>query len=66
MDSQGQSQLSFFTQEPATSKLSARQVNLLRSPKKGGMAADEIAEYWGDADIEEIHNRVLEWKAKRR
>ena len=30
-----------------------------------GDSVKEIAEYWGDANIEEIHNRVLEWKAKR-
>jgi len=30
-----------------------------------GDSVKEIAEYWGDADIEEIHNRVMEWKAKR-
>ena len=30
-----------------------------------GDSVKEIADYWGDATIEEIHNRVLEWKAKQ-
>lgn len=30
-----------------------------------GDSVKELAEYWGDANIEEIHNRVMEWKAKR-
>ena len=30
-----------------------------------GDSVYEIAEYWGDASIEDIHNRVIEWKAKR-
>ena len=29
-----------------------------------GDAVKEITEYWGDASMEEIHNRVMEWKAK--
>ena len=29
-----------------------------------GDSVKEIAEYWGDANIEEIHNRIVEWKAK--
>ena len=52
MDSWGQSQLSFFTQEPATSKLSARQVNILRSSKKGGMAADDSQPYLDELGVE--------------
>ncbi len=30
-----------------------------------GDSAQEIADYWGDASIDEIHNRVTAWKAKR-
>lgn len=30
-----------------------------------GDSVKEIAEYWGDASIEEIHQRVVEWKSKR-
>ena len=29
-----------------------------------GDSVKEIAEYWGDDNIEEIHNRIVEWKAK--
>jgi len=28
-----------------------------------GDSVKEIAEYWGDASIEEIHNKVIEWKS---
>ncbi|MCL0065850.1 hypothetical protein M1N79_03065 [Dehalococcoidia bacterium] len=31
-----------------------------------GDSVKEIAEYWGDAGIEEIHTRVMEWKANIR
>ena len=31
-----------------------------------GDSVKEIAEYWGDASIEEIHTRVMEWKANIR
>ena len=31
-----------------------------------GDSVKEIAEYWGDAGIEEIHIRVMEWKANVR
>ncbi len=30
-----------------------------------GDSAQEIADYWGDASIDEIHNRVTAWKVKR-
>jgi hypothetical protein len=30
-----------------------------------GDSVKEIAEYWGDATIEEIHERVVAWKAKQ-
>ena len=30
-----------------------------------GDSVKEIAEYWGDANIEEIQRRVVEWKSKR-
>jgi len=30
-----------------------------------GDSVKEIAEFWGDAPIEEIHNRVIGWKAKQ-
>ncbi len=29
-----------------------------------GDSVKEIAEYWGEATIEEIHNRVVDWAAK--
>lgn len=31
-----------------------------------GDSVKEIAEYWGDASIEAIQDRVLEWKSNRR
>jgi hypothetical protein len=31
-----------------------------------GDSVKEIAEYWGDASIDEIHDQVMEWKATRR
>ncbi|MCL0069190.1 hypothetical protein M1O18_01710 [Dehalococcoidia bacterium] len=31
-----------------------------------GDSVKEIAEYWGNASIEEIHTRVMEWKANIR
>jgi len=31
-----------------------------------GDSVQEIADYWGNASIEEIHNQVLMWKAKRK
>jgi hypothetical protein len=30
-----------------------------------GDSVKEIADYWGDASIEEIHNQVTDWKAKQ-
>jgi hypothetical protein len=30
-----------------------------------GDSVKEIANYWGDASIDEIHNQVILWKAKR-
>ncbi len=30
-----------------------------------GDTVQEIHDYWGKANIEEIHQRVLAWKAKR-
>ena len=30
-----------------------------------GDSVKEIAAYWGDASIEEIYQRVVEWKSKR-
>lgn len=30
-----------------------------------GDSVKEIAEFWGKASIEEIHDRVLEWKVKQ-
>jgi len=30
-----------------------------------GDSVKEIAAYWGDTSIDEIYNRVTEWKAKR-
>lgn len=29
-----------------------------------GDTVEEIAQYWGDASIDEIHNQVVAWKAK--
>jgi len=31
-----------------------------------GDSVQEIADYWGNASIEEIHNQVMMWKAKRK
>ncbi|MEN8219052.1 MAG: hypothetical protein ABFS56_22315 [Pseudomonadota bacterium] len=31
-----------------------------------GDSVQEIADYWGNASIEEIHNQVIMWKAKRK
>ena len=31
-----------------------------------GDTVQEIAEYWADASIDEIHNQVMAWKAKSR
>jgi len=31
-----------------------------------GDSVQEIADYWGNANIEEIHNQVMMWKAKRK
>ncbi|MGH7450052.1 MAG: hypothetical protein ACRENG_01770 [bacterium] len=44
--------------------LKATQFVVLLERGKGD-SVKEIAEYWGNASIEEIHNRVLEWKAKQ-
>jgi len=30
-----------------------------------GDTVKEIAEYWGNASIDEIHNQVVAWKAER-
>jgi hypothetical protein len=30
-----------------------------------GDSVKEIAEYWGDATIEEIYNRVMEWEKRK-
>ncbi len=30
-----------------------------------GDSVKEIAEYWGDATIEEVYNRVREWETKQ-
>jgi hypothetical protein len=30
-----------------------------------GDSVKEIAEYWGDATVDEIYDRVMEWKAKK-
>jgi len=30
-----------------------------------GDSVKEIADYWGNASVEEIHNRVMKWKAKQ-
>lgn len=34
--------------------------------KGKGDTVEEIADYWGNASIEEIHNQVIMWKAKRK
>ncbi len=31
-----------------------------------GDSVKEIAQFWGDATIDEIHQRVVEWEAKQR
>ncbi len=30
-----------------------------------GDSVQEINDYWGDASIDEIHNKVLAWKTRR-
>jgi len=30
-----------------------------------GDSVKEIAEYWGDATVDEIYDRVMKWKAKK-
>ena len=30
-----------------------------------GDSVEEIAAYWGNTDIDEIHKRVMEWKAQQ-
>lgn len=42
----------------------ASQFVLLLERGKGD-SVKEIAEYWGNTTIEEIHNRVMEWKAQK-
>jgi hypothetical protein len=44
--------------------LKATQFVILLERGKGD-SVKEIAEYWGNASIEEIHNRVLEWQTKQ-
>jgi hypothetical protein len=44
--------------------LKATQFVMLLGRGKGD-TVQEITEYWGDASIEEIHNQVVAWKAKR-
>ncbi len=43
----------------------ASQFVLLLERGKGN-SVKEIVEYWGDASIEEIHNQVVEWKARKK
>lgn len=31
-----------------------------------GDSIKQIADYWGDASINEIHDRVMEWKSTRK
>jgi hypothetical protein len=47
-------------------QLQRKKILLVNSVKLGkGDSVKEIAEYWGDATIEEIYRRVMEWKAKQ-
>jgi hypothetical protein len=39
-------------------------VNLLERGK--GDSIQEINDYWGDAGIDEIHDRVIDWKTSQR
>ena len=51
MNPGGQLRLSFVTQVPATSNLTTRQINILRSPKKGGTAADDSQPYLDELGV---------------
>ncbi len=42
----------------------ATQFVLLLERGKGD-SVQEIIDYWGDSSIDEIHNRVVTWKAKQ-
>lgn len=44
--------------------LKATQFVVLLERGKGD-SVKEIAEYWGDATVDEIYDRVMEWKAKK-
>jgi len=44
--------------------LKATQFVVLLERGKGD-SVKEIAEYWGDATVDEIYDRVMEWKARR-
>jgi hypothetical protein len=44
--------------------LKATQFVVLLERGKGN-SVKEIAEYWGDATIEEIYNRVKEWEKRK-
>jgi len=44
--------------------LKATQFVVLLERGKGD-SVKEIAEYWGDATVDEIYDRVMEWKAKQ-
>ena len=45
--------------------LKATQFVILLERGKGD-TVEEIVEYWGNASIDEIHNQVVAWKAKRK
>lgn len=40
--------------------------NIVLIERGKGDSIKQIADYWGDASIEAIHDRVLEWKSNRR
>jgi len=44
--------------------LKATQFVVLLERGKGD-SVKEIAEYWGDATVDEIYDRVMKWKAKQ-
>ncbi|GEM_PF-4542523 len=54
----------FIEVEMSATKRLRPQGKTLRKRGKGD-SVKEIAEYWGDATVEEIYKRVSEWKAKQ-
>lgn len=53
---------SILTEQLGLEKATQFVILLERGP---GESVQEIAEYWGNRSIEEIHNQVVEWKNRR-